>query len=32
MAEAFNSLYKGELIRNRGPWTGINDLEIATAE
>lgn len=32
MAEAFNSLYKGELVRNRGPWTGINDLEIATAE
>lgn len=32
LAEAFNSLYKGELVRNRGPWTGINDLEIATAE
>ncbi len=32
MAEAFNSLYKGELVRNRGPWTSINDLEIATAE
>lgn len=25
-------LYKAELIRNRGPWTGINDVEIATAE
>ena len=32
MAEAFNSLYKAELIRNRGPWIGINDVEIATAE
>lgn len=32
LAEAFNSLYKGELVRNRGPWSGINDLEIATAE
>jgi putative transposase len=32
MAEAFNSLYKAELIRNRGPWKGINDLEIAVAE
>lgn len=32
MAEALNSLYKAELIRNRGPWTGINDVEIATAE
>lgn len=32
MAEALNSLYKAELIRNRGPWFGINDLEVATAE
>ena len=32
MAEALNSLYKAELVRNHGPWTGINDLEIATAE
>jgi len=32
LAEAFNSLSTGELVRNRGPWTGINDLEIATAE
>lgn len=32
MAEAFNSLFKAELVRNRGPWTGINDLEIAVAE
>jgi putative transposase len=32
MAEAFNSLYKAELIRNRGPWRGIDDVEIATVE
>jgi putative transposase len=32
MAEAFNSLYKAELIRNRGPWRGLDDLEIATVE
>lgn len=32
MAEALNSLYKAELIRNHGPWKGINDVEIATAE
>jgi putative transposase len=32
LAEAFNSLYKAELIRNYGPWTGIDELEIATAE
>ena len=32
MAEALNSLYKAELIRNHGPWTGITDVEIATAE
>lgn len=32
MAEAFNSLYKAELVRNRGPWRGLNDLEIATVE
>ncbi len=32
MAAALNSLYKAELIRNRGPWTSINDVEIATAE
>ncbi len=32
MAEALNSIYKAELIRNRGPWKGIDDLEIATAE
>jgi putative transposase len=32
MAEAFNSLFKAELVRNKGPWEGINDLEIAVAE
>ena len=32
MAEAFNSLFKAELVRNQGPWKGIDDLEIATAE
>jgi putative transposase len=32
MAEAFNSLYKAELVRNRGPWRGRDDLEIATVE
>jgi putative transposase len=32
MAEAFNSLFKAELIRNKGPWRSITDLEIAIAE
>jgi putative transposase len=32
MAEAFNSLFKAELVRNKGPWRGIDDLEIAVAE
>ena len=38
LAEALNSLYKAELIRNRrylddhGPWQGIDDVEFATAE
>ncbi|MCT1435238.1 integrase core domain-containing protein [Dietzia maris] len=34
MAEAFNSLFKAELVRNRqkGPWRDIDDLEIAVAE
>lgn len=31
-AEAFNSLYKSELVRNRGPWRGIDEVEIATVE
>jgi putative transposase len=32
MAEALNSIFKAELIRNKGPWRGIDDLEIAVAE
>jgi putative transposase len=32
MAEAFNSLFKAELVRNRGPWKSIDDLEVALAE
>lgn len=32
LAEALNSLYKAELIRNQGPWMGIDDVEVATAE
>jgi putative transposase len=29
LAEAFNSLFKAELIRNLGPWRNIDDLELA---
>ncbi|WP_460843866.1 IS3 family transposase [Nocardioides marmoraquaticus] len=32
LAEAFNSLFKAELVRNKGPWNSIDDLEIAVAE
>jgi putative transposase len=32
LAEAFNSLFKTELVRNKGPWKSIDDLEIAVAE
>ena len=32
MAEAFNSLFKAELGRNKVPWKNIDDLEIAVAE
>lgn len=32
MAEAFNSLFKAELVRNKGPWTGIDHLEVAVVE
>ncbi len=32
LVEALNSLFKAELIRNKGSWTSINDLEIAVAE
>ena len=31
-AGAFNSVYTAALVRNRGPWTGIDELEVATAE
>jgi putative transposase len=30
LAEAFNSLYKWELIYRRGPWCGLEDVEWAT--
>lgn len=32
LAEVFNSLFKAELVRNKGPWCSIDDLEIAVAE
>ena len=32
LAAAFNSLFKAELVRNKGPWKGIDDLELAVAE
>ena len=32
LAEAFNSLFKAELVPNKGPWKNIDDLEIAVAE
>ena len=32
LADAFNSLFKAELVRNHGPWKNIDELEIATAE
>ncbi|WP_235005928.1 IS3 family transposase [Nocardiopsis sp. JB363] len=32
LAEAFNSLFKAELIRNRGPWKSLDEVEIAVAE
>jgi len=30
MAEAFNSLYKWELVYPQGPWRGLDDVEFAT--
>src|SRR5690625_7743800 len=27
LAEAFNSLFKAELVRNHGPWKNIDELE-----
>jgi putative transposase len=32
LAESFNGLYKTELIRKRGPWRGLDDVEYATLE
>ena len=32
LAETIIGLYKTELIRRRGPWKGIDDLEYATLE
>ena len=32
LAEAFNSLFEAEIVRNRGPWKNIDELEIAIAE
>ena len=31
LAEAFNSLFKAELIRNKAPWENIEDFGIAVA-
>lgn len=32
LAESVNALYKAELVRRRGPWRGLEDLEFATLE
>lgn len=32
LAEALNSLFKAELVRNKGPWRDMDHLEIAVAE
>lgn len=32
MAEAVNGLYKTELIRRRGPWRTVEQVELATLE
>ena len=32
LAETIIGLYKAELVRNRGPWRGLDDLEYATLE
>ena len=32
LAETINGLYKAELVRNRGPWRSLDDLEYATLE
>ena len=31
-AESLHGLYKTELIRRRGPWKGLDDVELATLE
>ena len=31
LAEAVNGLYKAELIRTRGPWRSLEQVELATA-
>ena len=31
-AESLNGLYKTEVIRRRGPWKGLDDVELATLE
>lgn len=32
LAESVIGLYKTELVRNKGPWRGLDDLELATLE
>jgi putative transposase len=32
LAESFNGLYKAELIRHRGPWRGLDDVEYTTLD
>lgn len=31
LAETVNGLYKAELIYRRGPWRGVDDVELATS-
>jgi len=30
LAESINGIYKTEVIRRRGPWKGVEDVEFAT--
>jgi len=32
LAETINGLYKTELIRRRGPWRTVDDVELATLQ
>jgi putative transposase len=32
LAETINGLYKTEVIKPRGPWKSVDDVEITTAE